>query len=179
MQTTPNLGLRKPEANDTVNIGDLNYNMDVLDQEAYPEADPGLVPTGNGPAKLWQWASWFANRIKEIIGKTNWYDAPDFTLAQAASHSGQTAQAHGHHDSQDVVINRSGGKVASIVVLKPTLGGVKRIEAVLTYDAAGKLSSVDEKVYASDGVTVQSRAITTFVRDVATGQILRAEVRPA
>lgn len=33
MQTTSNLGLKKPEANDTVNIADLNYNADVIDQE--------------------------------------------------------------------------------------------------------------------------------------------------
>lgn len=31
MQTTANLGLRKPESTDTVNIADLNYNADVID----------------------------------------------------------------------------------------------------------------------------------------------------
>lgn len=103
----------------------------------------------------------------------------DEAATDLAGHAEQTAQAHGYHDSQDVVINRSGNKVASVVVWKPTSTGAKRIEAVLTYDAAGKLTSVDEKVYASDGATIQSRAVTTFVRDANTGQILRAEVRPA
>lgn len=31
MQTTTNLGLKKPESTDTVNIADLNYNADILD----------------------------------------------------------------------------------------------------------------------------------------------------
>ena len=33
MQQTPNLGLRKPEGSDVVDIDDLNYNADVLDVE--------------------------------------------------------------------------------------------------------------------------------------------------
>lgn len=33
MLTTPNLALKKPETNDAVNIADLNYNADILDQE--------------------------------------------------------------------------------------------------------------------------------------------------
>lgn len=33
MQTTTNLGLKKPESTDTVNIADLNYNADKLDTE--------------------------------------------------------------------------------------------------------------------------------------------------
>jgi len=46
VQTTPNLGLKKPEANDTVNIADLNYNADVLDQEVVKR----LVNSGGAPS---------------------------------------------------------------------------------------------------------------------------------
>lgn len=46
MQTTPNLGLKKPETNDTVNIADLNYNADVLDQEVVKR----IVNAGNAPS---------------------------------------------------------------------------------------------------------------------------------
>lgn len=34
MQTTANLGLKKPEGTDIVNIDDLNYNADILDSKA-------------------------------------------------------------------------------------------------------------------------------------------------
>jgi hypothetical protein len=44
--TTPNLALKKPEANDTVNIADLNYNADVLDQEVVKR----LVNSGGVPS---------------------------------------------------------------------------------------------------------------------------------
>ncbi|MEW6423187.1 MAG: hypothetical protein AB1523_00325 [Bacillota bacterium] len=46
MQTTPNLGLKKPEANDTVNVDDLNYNADVLDQEVAAR----IKNSGNTPS---------------------------------------------------------------------------------------------------------------------------------
>ncbi len=46
MLTTPNLALKKPEANDTVNIADLNYNADVLDQEVVKRiVNSGGVPS--------------------------------------------------------------------------------------------------------------------------------------
>ncbi|ELK39026.1 hypothetical protein D478_26379 [Brevibacillus agri BAB-2500] len=43
--------------------------------------DPAQVPTGN-TGKLLQILSWFANRIKAITGKANWWDAPVKTLEQ-------------------------------------------------------------------------------------------------
>lgn len=46
MLTTPNLALKKPEANDTVNIADLNYNADILDQEVAKR----LINTGGVPS---------------------------------------------------------------------------------------------------------------------------------
>lgn len=44
MQTTPNLGLKKPEGTDYVDIADLNSNMDKLDAEVVKLASP----TDNG-----------------------------------------------------------------------------------------------------------------------------------
>lgn len=46
MLTTPNLGLKKPEANDTVNIADLNYNADALDEQVAKR----IVNAGNTPS---------------------------------------------------------------------------------------------------------------------------------
>jgi hypothetical protein len=213
--TTPNLSLKKPEANDTVNIADLNYNADILDQEVAKRiVNAGSVPSiqagpdANKPAPGTAGRLYVATDTQIIyrdtgtawqkVGAVKWGDIdekpaafmpavhgneahdPDLALASdLAAHLAETVQAHGYHDPQDVVINRDKNKVVSIVVLKPNSAGVRRIEATLIYDTAGKLSSVDERVYAEDGTTVQSRAVTTYVRDPNTGQILRAEVRAA
>jgi len=55
--------------------------------------DQAQVPSGS-TGTLTQLFSWLANRIKAITGKTNWYDAPDTTLAAAKSHMDATT-AHG------------------------------------------------------------------------------------
>lgn len=52
--------------------------------------DPAQAPTGNN-GTLRQLLDWFANRIKAITGKTNWYDAPDITLATLAQHKSRHA----------------------------------------------------------------------------------------
>lgn len=91
MQTTTNYGFKKPEASNTVNIDDLNYNADEMDEALTPTADPLTAPTGNGPSKLVDWVGYLANRIKAISGKTNWYDAPDTTLAAAKAHADSTS----------------------------------------------------------------------------------------
>lgn len=45
MQTTSNLGLKKPDQNEYVNVEDLNYNVDKMDKLGAPEFDDsGAVP---------------------------------------------------------------------------------------------------------------------------------------
>lgn len=56
-------------------------------------ADPTQVPTGL-TGTLTNWLSWITNRIKAITGKTNWYDAPDTTLAAANTHMNNTNNPH-------------------------------------------------------------------------------------
>lgn len=41
--------------------------------------DQDLAPTGS-TGTLTQLLSWFANRIKAITGKSNWYDTPDYNM---------------------------------------------------------------------------------------------------
>ncbi|MBE3586579.1 MAG: hypothetical protein IMW94_10605 [Thermoanaerobacter sp.] len=65
-------------------------------------ADPALVPASDGPGKLTEWISWFANRIKAITGKANWWDAPDTTLAAAKSHIDAAAPHSGHALASDL-----------------------------------------------------------------------------
>jgi len=57
--------------------------------------DPSQTPSGL-TGTLRQFLDWFANRIKAITGKTNWYDAPDTTLANAATHISAAAPHSGH-----------------------------------------------------------------------------------
>lgn len=48
MQTTVNLGLKKPEANEYVNIEDLNYNADLIDKLGVPVREVTLTAAGWG-----------------------------------------------------------------------------------------------------------------------------------
>lgn len=103
-------------------------------------------------------------------------DAAAAAQANIDGHELETTQAHGAHDSQDIVITRdANGRITSVDVKKPDSTGVSRITDTLTYDAAGRLSSVNEKVFASDGVTIDSQATATLV--FVNGQLDRVEVR--
>ena len=72
MQTTANLGLKKPEGTDVVNIDDFNYNADIIDVEITKRALKTDIPsvsvksvngkTGNVNLK--------AEHIKTADGKT-------------------------------------------------------------------------------------------------------------
>ena len=117
MQYTSNYNLRKPEGTDIVNIDDLNYNADILDQKlkevedkannAPPNSvndaaigsrtpDQSQAPASPGTGTLTQLISWLANRIKAITGKTNWWDAPPTTLQAAKTHMDAAAPHSGH-----------------------------------------------------------------------------------
>lgn len=94
-----------------------------------------------------------------------------------AAHLAETVQAHGDHDSQDILLTRdANGKLTGIDVKKPDDLGVSRITATLSFDANGRLSSVLEKELDTDGTTVKSQATTTILRDV-NGRITELEVR--
>jgi len=98
MSSTPS-GWATPKKNwssaDIVSSTDLNRvegNIDALDNGART-LDPAQAPTGNS-GSLRQILSWFANRIKAILGTANWWDAPPTTLAATKQH---TADASAHH----------------------------------------------------------------------------------
>jgi hypothetical protein len=55
--------------------------------------DPTQTPIGH-VGTLRQFLDWIANRIKAILGTTNWYDAPPITLQATKSHTEANA-AHG------------------------------------------------------------------------------------
>lgn len=72
----------------------IEMNIQAV-EEGQRTIDPAQVPTSN-TGSLRQLLDWFANRIKAVTGKTNWYDAPDTTLAAAKAHIDAAAPHSGH-----------------------------------------------------------------------------------
>lgn len=58
------------------------------------------VPTSLGPGSLTAWLGWIANRIKAIVGGTDWFSAPATTLATTATHIGRTDNPHNTTSAQ-------------------------------------------------------------------------------
>lgn len=138
MQITPNYGFKKPEDNEIFDQqAHANANMDLIDTALAPMADPSQNPTGNGPGKLVQWVSWFANRIKSITGKPNWYDPPDTTLADVKAHMDAAAPHSGH-----AVLATNNQAVNLFKALNQQ---IDTRQVVLSYDANGRISTVQEK----------------------------------
>ena len=78
-------GWQTPKTNwdskDPVGISDLNRleGNPLAIETGERTLDPAQAPTGN-IGSLGQILSWFANRIRAILGTTNWWDAPPITL---------------------------------------------------------------------------------------------------
>ena len=53
MQQTTNCGLKKPEANEYYNVGDFNYNADVIDAalKGLEDGKADIGPDGKVPAE--------------------------------------------------------------------------------------------------------------------------------
>ncbi|WDU82261.1 hypothetical protein [Caloramator sp. Dgby_cultured_2] len=77
-------------------------------EEGNRTIDPAQVPASN-QGSLRQLLDWFANRIKAITGKTNWYDTPSKTLEDLNTHINTAAPHSGHaplnhtHPKADVI----------------------------------------------------------------------------
>jgi hypothetical protein len=93
---TPNYELNQWQGNEYPKRQDFVEDNEKIDAALTPTADSSQVPIGNGPGKLVQWVSWIANRIKAITGKSNWWDNPDTTLANAKAHIDAAAPHSGH-----------------------------------------------------------------------------------
>lgn len=98
MSTTPQ-GWQNPRTNwqaaDIVHPNDFNRiegNIQAVELGSRT-VDQSLAPSGNS-GTLRQFLSWFANRIKAILGTTNWWDAPPTTLAATKQHMGAGGAAH-------------------------------------------------------------------------------------
>lgn len=72
----------------------IENNIRAID-EGSRTIEPTQVPSGN-TGTLRQLLDWFANRVKAILGTTNWYDSPPTTLQAAKSHINAAAPHSGH-----------------------------------------------------------------------------------
>ena len=91
MSTAPQ-GWQNPKTNwdskDPVGVSDLNRmeGNPLAIETGDRTLDPAQAPSSN-TGTLRQILSWFANRIKAIMGTTNWYDVPPVTLKGAKEHA--------------------------------------------------------------------------------------------
>jgi hypothetical protein len=98
MGTAPQ-GWQTPKTNwltsDPVGNGDLNrieQNIKSIELENRTIDDAQAPSSDTG--SLRNFLDWLANRIKAIIGKTNWYDAPSISLEGAYNHKQNTSNPH-------------------------------------------------------------------------------------
>jgi len=101
MPGTAPTGWKTPKTNwasaDVILPEDVNRiegNINAIEQGSRT-IDPSQAPTGVA-GNLRNFLDWFANRIKVILGTTNWHDAPPTTLTAAKAHIDATGTlAHG------------------------------------------------------------------------------------
>lgn len=72
----------------------IEMNIQAV-EEGQRTIDQAQTPASNA-GSLRQFLDWFANRIKAITGKTNWYDAPSKTLEDLNTHINAAAPHSGH-----------------------------------------------------------------------------------
>ncbi|NOU68399.1 hypothetical protein GC096_30695 [Paenibacillus sp. LMG 31461] len=80
-------------------------------------ADPAQTPSGS-VGTITQLFSWITNRIKAMLGTTNWYDAPPTTLTAANTHMTATTGVHGATSAAtaNTLITRDGNGRAQVAV---------------------------------------------------------------
>lgn len=79
---------------DVISIPDDGVTDDMIGERT---VDQALATPGN-TGTLTEIDSWQAGRLKAITGETNWYDAPDITLAATKTHVDAAAPHSGHFD---------------------------------------------------------------------------------
>ena len=101
---TPKTNWQSP---DPVGLGDFNRiegNAAAI-ETGDRTLDPAQAPSSN-TGTLRQILSWFANRIKAIMGTTNWWDAPPVTLSGATPNTRKITAGHGLMGGGDLSADR-------------------------------------------------------------------------
>jgi len=96
------------DSKDPVGVSDLNRmeGNPLAIETGDRTLDPAQAPTGN-VGNLRQILSWFANRIKAIMGTTNWWDAPPMTLKGATPNTRKITAGNGLTGGGDLSADRT------------------------------------------------------------------------
>ena len=162
MSTAPQ-GWQNPKTNwdskDPVGVSDLNRmeGNPLAIETGDRTLDPAQAPTGN-TGTLRQILSWFANRIKAIMGTTNWWDAPPTTLAATKSHMDATSGIHGATSSA----------TANRIIIRDSAGRAK-VAAPSASDDIARKDTVDAHANATTvhGATSSATANRIIIRNSA------------
>jgi hypothetical protein len=119
------------------NIKSIELENRTIDDAQTPSSDTGFLRS---------FLDWFANRIKAIIGKTNWYDAPSISLEATYTHT-QDNNKHlttgaqtiaGDKTFSNKIIDKNGNEViAMLVETKTKDGGTVAAGSVADVDVTG------------------------------------------
>ncbi|MDT3427688.1 hypothetical protein J2Z22_003251 [Paenibacillus forsythiae] len=118
MQTTSNLGLKKPEGTDTVNINDLNSNMDILDTAVNNKIDK----VSGKQLTTEDYTTSEKNKLAGIAAGANNYVHPNHTGDVISTGDGVTAIAPG------VIVDADVNSAAAIAATKIGTGTVNNTE---------------------------------------------------
>ena len=132
------------------------------------------VTAASGSGVLTNLLSKLANIIKQITGESNWYTAPDTTLAKAASHISASSAAH----AASAISNTASGNISSTTVQaalneldteKAALAGAAFTGAVTMATTLGVTGKVTLSGAATVGGTLGVTGKTTLSTLEATG----------
>ena len=121
-------GWQTPKTNwdskDPVGVSDLNRmeGNPLAIETGDRTLDPAQAPSSN-TGTLRQILSWFANRIKAIMGTTNWWDAPPVTLSGATPNTRKITAGNGLAGGGDLSADRT-------IALSDALQSTTRVLAV-------------------------------------------------
>ncbi len=163
MKYTGNYNLKKPEGTDIVNVEDFNNNADIIDQKLKEiedktnnapadsvnddaigtrTPDQSKAPSSPGTGKLTDVLSWLANRIKAIMGSTNWWDTPPVTLQTTKNHIDAKDNPHSVTKSQVGLGNVQNYGIATQSEVEAGTSNSKYMTPLRTMQAIAALSPV-------------------------------------
>lgn len=166
MSSSPT-GYNTPKTNwqaaDVVQPADMNRiegNVQAIEMGSRT-VDPAQAPSGI-TGTLRQFLDWFANRIRAILGTTNWHDAPPTTLTAAKTHIDAAAPHSGHetptgaqakvdaHAAGTNVHGATSAVTANRIMIRDANGRAK-VAAPAAADDIARKDTVDSKFDPSTG----------------------------
>lgn len=139
MKYTDNYKFKKPDIVDTVDINDLNANMDSIDELLKPTIDSGKnIKSDSG--KVSDILSSLANRIKTITGKNIWHEDPATTLETANAHINAAAPHKGHATTSD--LNALAGTGRTTETVKGVNDALNNLGSELKTQLSDKLGKI-------------------------------------